>query len=219
MKEEIVAFINDMIDALTWQRVGVFLVFTVVLVLMLVFYENRSIIITSLFSRPALEEMQKPWELSENSKQELKKLTNQPLVAGVLVTEVNLKKNRRITKFWYVRDPVFRDTAAKIFATLLPQPFFDSDHKNNAQMLDVLSNKFVCSKTTDTVFHRILPTMYQTMPVVCRLSVPPYVGDFAGFITIALIREPSYQETETLKIEISRISINMYIDDIRKNGG
>lgn len=216
MREDVVAFINDMIDTLTWQRVGLFLVFMVVMISMLIFYENRTAIIDAIVSRPSVEKMNQPWELSESSKAELKKLTQQNIVGGVLMTEVDLKKNRRITKFWHVRDAEFRDAVATALSTLLPQPFFDADHKNNTQMLDVLGNRFVCTRTVDTVFHAIFPEMHKTLPIVCRLSVPPFTGDFAGFITIALIKEPTPQEVDALKIEISRISINMYIQDIQQ---
>jgi hypothetical protein len=216
MREDIVAFINDMIDTLTWQRVGLFLVFMVVMISMLVLYENRTAFIDSLLSRPSIDKMEAPWELSEASKAELKKLTQQSIVGGVLMTEVDLKKNRRVTKFWYVRDSTLRDDIARTVATLLPQPFFNDDAKNNFQMLEVFGNVFVCSRTVDTVFHAIFPNMHKELPVVCRLSVPPFTGDFAGFITIALTREPTPSEEEALKIEISRISINMYIRDIQQ---
>lgn len=217
MKEDIVAFINDMLDALTWSRVGLFFLAGIVLIAVLMFYENRNRFIDFVFgntSVEAVENLSQPWELSEKSKAELKKLTEQPLVGGVLITEVNLKKNRRITKYWYVQDPAFRNDVVQILSTLLPQPFFDTDVKNNEQMLGVLGNQFTCTPTSQTVFNNIFPSMAAKLPWVCRLAVPPYVGEFAGFITLALVRAPTYTEKEALKIELARISINLYLRDI-----
>jgi hypothetical protein len=81
-------------------------------------------------------------------------------------------------------------------------------------MLAVLDNKFHCVKTEDTVYMRFFPDMPKTLPYVCRLAVPPFAGQFAGFATLFLTRQPSASDVEALKIELTRISIEMYLRDI-----
>ena len=214
-KEEVIAFLNDMIDALTWKRAGLMLLFGALTVLLLMLFENRNIIFNRVLEPVPVEGLMKPWEVSDESKKELINFTRFPLVGGVLLTEADLKKNRRITKFWYVTDSAFRQQAAQLISTLLPQPFFDADPKNNEQMLAVLNNQFVCTPVNQTIFIRFFPDIAKTHPVVCRLAVPPFSGHFAGVITIFLTKVPTQTEVDSLKIEITRISVELYLRDIQ----
>ena len=207
-----------MIDALTWKKVGLLTFFGAVLIVLLMGFENRTTIFNHLFESTPVNALEVPWELSETSRQELLKLSHdQEIIGGFLVTEVNLKKNRRITKFWYVEDPAFKESAQRLVATLLPQAFFDTDVKNNDQMLRVLNNQFYCIATSETIFIRFFPDMSKTYPYVCRLAVPPFSGEFAGLITLFLTHKPTTSDTEALKIELTRISIELYLRDIDRH--
>lgn len=217
-KEEIVAFLNDMVDALTWKRAGLLTLLGSFVVALLIAFENRSTLFDRVYKQPTIEQLTYPWELSESTRTDMMNILAQDLVGGVLVTEVNLKKNRRTTKFWAIKDPLFKESVARVVATLLPQALFDTDRRNNEQMIAVLNNQFLCSRTEDTTFARILPEMPKKLPFVCRLAVPPYVGEFAGFITIALTRQATQSELEALKIELTRISIELYLRDVAQRG-
>ena len=217
-KEEIIAFLNDMIDALTWKRFILLTLMGVVTVGLLMVFENRVSILNRLVNTAPIEELATPWEVSQTTKDELTALTKLELIAGVVLTEVNLKKNRTNTKFWYVNSPELRTKVQEVLKTLLPQALFNTDKKNNEQILAVLSNQFVCSLTEDTVIARLFPEMSKKYPTVCRLAVPPFTGEFAGMITIVLTRKPTSSEVDSLKIEITRVSVEMYLRDIQNRG-
>lgn len=214
-KEEVVVFLNDMIDALTWKRAGLLLLLGIITILLLMLFENRTTIFNRVISPVPVEQITAPWQVSEHSKRELTNLTRLPIVGGVLLTEVDLKKNRRIIKFWHVTDSSFRQEVVQIIAGMLPQAFFDSDHRNNEQMLSVLNNQLSCSPIEETVFARFFSNAMERYPVVCRLAVPPFSGHFAGLITIFLIKQPTPAEIDALKIEITRVSVEMYLRDIQ----
>lgn len=217
-KEELVAFLNDMVDALTWKRFGLLALLGLLTVGLLMVFESRNTIFNKIVNTTPVEEISAPWEVSQETKNELTALTKLALIDGVMLTEVNLKKNRRITKFWYVGDAAFRQEAANIVSTLLPQAFFDTDKKNNEQMLAVLSNQFICNASRDTVFVRFFPEIDRRYPYICRLAVPPFAGEFAGMVTVMLSRKPTDSEVDSLKIEITRVSVEMYLRDIQNRG-
>jgi hypothetical protein len=217
-KEEVVAFLSDMIDAITWQRGGLLCILGAVTVSLIVGFDNRTALFGKIFNDPSIQPTPIVWQISETSKAELKSLTARPVVGGVFFTEVNLKQNKSSIVYWYVKNPKVTETINKSTSTQLPQALFDSDRKNNEQMLLVLNNQFKCVKTIDSSINSLIPDLKSTMPFICRLAVPPYVGDFAGFFTIALVRQPSEPESESLKIELNRLSIELYLRDIQKRG-
>jgi len=216
-QEEIVSFLNDMVDALTWKRAGLMTLLGSVLVILLMAYENRTTLFDRVYAgnKNSIEQLSYPWAISESTRADLSTLMRQNIVGGVSVTEVNLRKNRRIIKYWDIKDQALRAQLAPAIENLLPQPLFDSIQKNNDQMIAVLNNQFVCQKTDDSVYH-IIPDLSKNMPWLCRLAVPPYVGEFAGFITIGLVRQPQPTEIEALKIELTRISIELYLRDVAR---
>ncbi len=121
-KEEIIGFLNDMIDVLTWKRVGLLCLLASLSIALLIIFENRTFLFNKLFSDTPLEQITAPWELSDTTKAEFEKLTDsQSLLVGALVMEVNLKKNRRILKHWYSSDNNIRKQVSNIAATILTQ--------------------------------------------------------------------------------------------------
>ncbi len=217
-KEELVAFLNDMVDALTWKRFALLTLLGLFTIGLLMVFESRTTIFNRFIDTTPVEELSAPWEISAQTKAELTALTKLPIIDGVLLTEVNLKKNRRIVKFWHVNDADFRQEATTIASSILPQAFFDTDKKNNEQMLAVLGNQFVCTPAVDTVYIRFFPNIDKKYPVICRLAVPPFAGEFAGLVTVFLKRKPTPSEVDSLKIEITRVSVEMYLRDIQGRG-
>ena len=214
-KEELVAFLNDMIDALNWRRVGLLSLLAALMVSMVIIFENRKTVFNRLFDSFPVETIPYPWNVSQDSKDELVKLTKRPIIGGVILTEVDLKKNRRIVKFWHVVDSALRLEVANQISTMLPIAFFDTDKKNNDQMLAILNNQFVCAPTKETILVRFIPNLDSSFPFTCRLAVPPFTGEFAGLISVILTKIPSPTEVDSLKIELTRVSVEMYLRDIQ----
>lgn len=215
-KEELVELLSNLLDDLNWKRVGLLLLFGAFLIALIVLFEGRNTVVDKLYkpSMPA-EVGLASWVISDITKTELTNLVNsQELLGGAVVMEVNLKKNLRNVKFWMSKQLDIRDEAAKIVATLLPQPLFSDNPKNNDQMQRMLNNEFVCVPTVDTMNVQYFSNIQGKYPYLCRLAVPPIPGEFAGFVSIFLTRTPTIGEIEALKIEMTRLSINIYVRDV-----
>lgn len=217
-KDRLTAFLEEMIDTLTFRRVALLFVLTSIMIVMFTVFENRDILFAKFYRTADTEEVV-TWDVSNESKTALVALTNNQLIGASLVTQVNLKQNKRTIKFFYIRDQTLLNEVKPIAAQLLPQAVFDYDPKNTMQMVAMLNNEFLCVPTKDTIFVRYFPMFEQKLPYMCRLAVPPFFGEFAGFVTIGLTREPKPIEVGGLKIEMNRIAIEMYVRDIARRGG
>lgn len=214
-KEEFLSFLSDLMDSLTWKKASLIFLLGASIVALAVIFENRTTLFNRFLQPVPLENISTPWEVSEETKNRMVSLVSTPLIGAIVLTEVDLKKNRRITKFWHVEDPQIKSDVTRISAHMLPQAFFDTDVKNNDQMLAVLNNQFLCSKTEDTIFIRFLPDIEKKYPSVCRIAVPPFSGQFAGMITLFLTKSPSQTDIDSLKIETTQLSIETYLRDIQ----
>lgn len=216
-KDKIVAFLEDMIDTLTFKRVALLSLLAIISIALLTLFENRAATFSALYktaeSTTAIE-----WDLSDESKNQLQSLIpgTQGLIGVVILTDVDLKKNRRKTKYIHIVDQSLSTVILPVASKLLPQALFDYDAKNTEQMVAMLNNEFLCVPSEDTVNARFFPTLTKNLPVTCRIAVPPFFGEFAGYITVILTRKPKAGEYDAMKIEINRIAIELYLRDISK---
>lgn len=210
-------FIQDIVDKLTLKKILLVLIAGVILIAATLFYENRNIIfsagvdaINNNSSTPT------SWTVSEETKSQLTALVrNSPLIKAALITEVDLQKNRRIPRWWFLEDEQETQIRMKA-ASLLAQPVFDYDPKNTQQMVSVLNNEFSCVPYTDTIYQRLFPDLGPRMPTVCRLAIPPFYGRFAGILTFGLEVVPSKAEQDSIRLEASRIAVEIYLRDVVK---
>lgn len=209
-------WVEDFTDKLTLRRVFMLLMTGLLVSFTALMYENREqffqAAVASLMNTSTIS----TWEPTETTQQQLKNLVrNSGTIKFAMVTEVDLEKNRRTPKFWYLDDPEEIFIRAKA-NTMLPQAVFDYDPKNTQQMVAVINNEFVCNKFSDTVYQRFFPDLGKRMPVICRLAIPPFYGRFVGIMTIGLRHPPSQEELDSIRLEASRLSVEIYLRDVIK---
>lgn len=219
-KEKLLGFIESIIGTLTFRTVSLVALLIAVGLVLFALYENRTQIVTK-FTQPkaTISESQAAppaWILSEGSKQSLISLAKATNVGMIVLSDVDLKKNRRNVRYYYIDDPTVKLEPPVLQALALPLPVFDYDAKNTEQMIAVLSNDFRCDKYQDTVYFRFAPELADKFPTICRLAVPPFVGTFVGFITVGVTGEVGNTNLETIRLEVSRIAVEIYMNDVTK---
>lgn len=216
-KEKLLGFIESIIGTLTFKTVALVALLIAISLILFSVYENRSGIVTKI-TAPAPVNVTTPevtsWVLSEKSKQSLIALAKATNVAMIIIADVDLKKNRRTVRYYYIDDPALKLEPGAVQALGLPLPVFDYDTKNTEQMVAILSNDFRCDPYKDTAYFRYAPELASKFPTLCRLAIPPFVGQFVGFLAIGISGEPSKSELETIRLEVSRIAIEIYLNDV-----
>lgn len=218
--ERALSFIEDIIDVLTFKRVGLVALLAVVFLVLFSVYENRTAIFGTL-TKPksglAIDaDAPSNWVLSETNKQGLMTLAKNTSVGFVIVSDVDLKKNRRASRFSYIDDPTIKLEPAAMAALSLPMPVFDYDAKNTEQMVSILSNEFRCDPYKSTIYYRHAPELATVFPTICRMAIPPFVGQFIGFLTVGIRGEVSKAELDSIRLEVSRLAVDIYLNDVMK---
>lgn len=143
------------------------------------------------------------------------------LITAIIVLNADLRNNRRLPIFWYSDDPFVQKTLDMQFANNYGIPLFSSEEKNNENIVGVINGEFSCSAFADGN-SALYPGLGTRMPTVCRASLPPYYGQFSGFLTVSLNRVPTPDELIALKSMILGLATEIYFRDIipanKKNG-
>lgn len=207
-------WIQDFTDKLTLKRIFTVLLAGLLITTLTLMYENRQQIFEGAVAYATNKKAEEAWVVTTETQASLNNLIKStPIVKFAMITEVDLQKNKRVPLFWVLDDPNEAFIRAKA-NTLLPQAVFDYDAKNTQQMVAILNNEFVCAKFQDTVYQRFFPDLGKRMPIVCRLAIPPFYGRFVGILTIGLSAIPTKEENDSVRLEASRLAVEIYLRDV-----
>lgn len=216
--DKVLQILQDLTDKLTLSRIVSALLAGVLAIGLYTAFENRVRVLEKALAlvKPVEVDPTLEWSTSTETRTQIQQLIAKgDLVKLVLITQADLKKNRRSAKYFQLEDPdsvLIRKKAAG----LLPQAVFDSDERNTKQMVQVLNGEFVCSRYEETVFMTIFPELKPRIPFICRLAVPPFYGRFVGILTFGVSREPTKLEMDSLRIEANRLSVQIYLKDVMR---
>jgi hypothetical protein len=203
---------------LTFKVFASIIVLGIGLALVAFLYDNRSWLFNSAISNARQSNV--TWTLGEESRhQAYAFMQTAPIVQFVGIAAVNLRQNRRQPVFFMFKDPHKQQLVNhKVKNLLLAQSVFDFNHTNTKHMVKVIANEFVCIPFKEGYYSQYAPEFERDIPVLCYLSIPPYTGHFFGFINIGLSKMPAPNELEALRIELTRLSLDIFLRDILKKG-
>jgi len=209
---------QDISDRLTVKRIFVVLVVGLMFTFIAMLYENRSSVFQMGYQYISADREPRPgWSISDETKTQLTGFVkNIDIVNLIAIVEVDLRRNTRFPRFFYAEDTETSHIINDEMISLLPQPVFDMDPKNTKQMIAVLQNEFTCVRFQDTEHYRLFPKINKKTPIICRMAIPPFYNKFAGYITIGLSSAPTRYDVDSLRIEASRLAVEIYLRDVMK---
>lgn len=199
--------------AVLWMNFRrLFLLFSTSLVVIfsIALYEGR-ILFDEIFHGEAIDSA--PREPQLRLSQELQQMLSDTVsksqyISGISVHTVNLKVNEQRVVFQYTDDPFISKSWEA--STSPVSVMFDADQVSNLQMITIINGEFICSKFTNTKLNRSTPELAPQVSTVCQLSIPPFYGNFGGFITFYLKTAPTIDVQHAVRIDAVKASNAVY---------
>lgn len=216
-KEKILKFLEHLADFLTIRHVALLSLLTIMFMFIWATYEQRNHIFAQAMVFVSSGKKPASWELSSRSKNQIQALTDGEKVGAVMVTDMVLRRNVKVTKYYYIHN----EDLAKHFSALEvkyqgPTAIFTNNQANTDRMLAILNREFVCIKTQNS-YYASIPKLVESFPTLCSVSIPATPGDLAGFITIALVRELTEEELASVRLELFSAASDIYKRDVEKS--
>jgi hypothetical protein len=183
-------------------------------------FENRVAITNYVVNGPENEAPQiSTFTVSDTSKSRIKQLVDtDDQINGVIILNADIRNNRRVPIEWYSDDSSIQKQIDTLFGGKYGGiPLFTSDEKNNENIVGVINGEFACSSFDEGGNGSIFPGLSSRMPFICRTSLPPYYGQFSGYILVTLNRVPTASELDKIKSETLNISTEIYFRDVLPN--
>jgi hypothetical protein len=91
---------------------------------------------------------------------------------------------------------------------------FNNEEKNDTQIVRLMNGEWMCAKTEDTIYATFSPEIVQRAPIICRTGLPPYYGEFSGFIELAMFTATSPETLEQIKQDAVKIADSIFTKDL-----
>lgn len=216
LQDRAFSLLAKVIKIISLKNVAVWSFAALVVLVGYTIFENREALVTYIISGPTVSTPSiTGFTVSAASQGRVKQMVdNDDIINSVVILNADIRNNRRVPLFWYSDDASVQRTLDTYFQGRYGGiPLFTSEAKNNENVVGVINGEFACGVYADGN-SAIFPGLAARMPIICRASLPPYYGQFSGFVAISLNRAPTADELIALKAETLGLSTEVYFRDV-----
>jgi hypothetical protein len=157
-----------------------------------------------------------PIKLSKNSEEAIKNLVNnhsEILLATVM--SVNMRALQRTPVFFYSGDAqVTKMIDGQLSQRTGTLPIFTHDEKADGEIVGLMNGDFSCVKYSDTVNASIFPSLVGKVKLLCRVGLPPYKGNFSGYISLLVMDLSGPYKEDEIRLELTKVATDIYLSDV-----
>ena len=213
----VIGFVTKLVRTITLKRVIIWTLAMLLGVAGYTAFERREELFqASIVGKHSGNEVGMTFKIGETTKSEIEDLVNSDeSIIGVAVLSADLRLNTR-TAVFIAKDPLFDVPTVNTQLSKLPLklPLFTKDEENNRLMLKLINGEFYCAPYNTAAMSRSVARVTNDPIVVCRASLPPYYGHFAGFVAVFLNVDPDVEQQLRRKQQIELIATKIFFRDV-----
>jgi hypothetical protein len=217
---KITTIVPKLLDWVSFKRVVTVFSAAVLGTAGITLFEHRSTVF-ELFVKTDAGPVVSAVTVSDKMKQRIKEMTDQStdiVVTGVI--SADLRTNQRFPVFYYSKTPAVTQLLEEVRKQLgSSQTIFSSNVANNARMVSVINGEFGCGAMSDTLMARVVPALTSHLKTFCLVGLPPYYGDFRGYVIIFTDKQLSTEMTDAVRLETVKLANDVYQEQLNKSVG
>jgi len=202
----------NVISWLSLKKIVMLVCAGLVLIFVMTIFENRSVVTKIFKPKDYAIPAEHRLVVADDTQKKIQELvTRSPDINMIMIIGAEIRVNQR-ELVYYFSDDVTIDLAMKSYIGThsTRQPIFSVDERNNAQMVSVINGEFGCYKYEASMSTIIAPAVSLQAPAICRISLPPYYGEFSGYVNITLSKFPDVALQNQIRIDAVRLATEIY---------
>jgi hypothetical protein len=220
MSQKAIQLFERFLEWVSPKRIALLSLAGLTLIVSVTFFEHRTALLSWATKQESTTGRVKEnfVELSPSIIENLKTIvTRSPKINLVAAVSADLQVNQRNIEFTYSDDQRIASVTQEFLKTRGPtSAVFTANDRQNMLMVAVINGEFACYKFDDTTLLDTVPSLKSDIPYACYMSIPPYYGEFRGYLVLGLKGSPSDAELGELRIESTRLSNKIYFKSITR---
>lgn len=215
----VIGFVSKLVTAISFKKVLIWTLAGSLLVVGYTAYEHRADIFDASSLGHSSAAIGNPvgsiFVVSDATKKDVATFVKaEKSVVGFSVVSADIRLNARNTLYFYA-DPTSPTPPTIAPLDSIPRlPLFTKSEENNRQMIKLINGEFACSPYSTSLIAAVAPNVNKDVIAICRASLPPYYGHFAGFVSVLLNTDPDVDEQVRLKQAIEAMATQIYFRDV-----
>lgn len=207
-----IGLLAKIVRTISFTRVVIWLLTATIGIVGYTFFEHRNDLIDAT-KKFGAERVGISFKISNQSLLKIQDLVkNNNSIVGVVVIAADLRLNLKTVVAYEGYDKNNNQIVSS--DSLRHLAFFNKSVDNNRQMVHMLDGDFFCLPFEHSQLKYVLFNTNSSATYVCSVSLPPYYGNFSGFISVLLNAYPDLNLQLDLKNRIDILSTEIYLRDI-----
>lgn len=207
-----IGLLAKIVRTISFTRVVIWLLTATIGIVGYTFFEHRNDLIDAT-KKFGAERVGISFKISNQSLLKIQDLVkNNNSIVGVVVIAADLRLNLKTVVAYEGYDK--NNNQIVTSDSLRRLAFFNKSEDNNRQMVHMLNGDFFCLPFEHSQLKYVLFNTNSAATYVCSVSLPPYYGNFSGFISVLLNAGPDLNLQLDLKNRIDILSTEIYLRDI-----
>lgn len=219
MIDKLIENLPKILRALTFQRVLSACVLAGMLCILAIVWDQRVALVSNLKVSSIASAKNVSIVGNEKTAKAAKELVNRAaLITGIQLINVDFRTNTRSTAFFYSDQVALQNIVDNAMALRVsPTPLLiKSDEQNNVRLIMIMTGQFVCYPSETSLLGKAAGEVVALAPYMCSISIPPYEGNFSGYLNLFLKSAPTGDEIEELRTAARILAADIYDRELSK---
>ena len=207
--------IKRFLQWVTFRRVILLFLAALVWIFSYTLFENRSEFIKFSESSIPLISKHEPLKISSQTERLINKIVEENSdISFILVVDADMYRNTRMVVDWASFDPVvFVEIESFLNKNGFKAPLLGQNNIDNAAIIRAINGEFNCGESTDSL---IVSNISKYIKQVCRASIPPYYGNFTGYVAIGINKKLTPERTANVRRIAVELSSAIHFDNLSR---
>lgn len=208
--------VSALVKNITFNKVLVWALAMIIGVLSYTVYERRDDLFrASPFARLPGNDVGMIFNISKTTKARAKEFVeSDAMIVGLTILAADLRLNSRVSLF-HIGDNEYADPVAEAaLQNLNSLPLFTKNEENNRQMTKLINGEFICIPYATSALAALVENANKKVITICRVSLPPYYGQFSGFVSLFLNTDPDIERQIRIKQHLEMFATGVYFRDV-----
>lgn len=215
MLESILPHLKKILMWITLKRVIMLGLGLLVWIFSLTMFENRAMLYDSLTHKSPIPNETTNLTISDEVARKIKIVSDgHPELNFIMVAGANIAMNQRELIYWYTNNPqVEVDIRDHITKNGKISVLLGRNEESNIAIIRAINGEFVCYDNANSL---IVSNLNLLTKKICRVSIPPYYGQFSGYLTFGVSKDLTPEQLSVLRHDAVEITREIYFNNLKR---
>lgn len=215
MLETLLPHLKKILVWITLKRIIMLGLGSIVWIFSLTLFENRVLLFDAINDVTKIPHETTNLKLSDAIIKKMKTTVDiHPEVSFVMVVGASIARNQRELIYSYTNSPQIELEIQDFLRSNGPvSVLLSRNEESNVAIIRAINGEFACFDSASSI---MVSSLNHIVKKICRISVPPYYGQFSGYLAFGITNDITPEQLAVLRHDVVEITSEIYFDNLKR---